>query len=284
MKSTLVPCLLLAVLSAIVSHAPAAESREWKAGVPGIEFAKSAANSAGIIEVRAGEEAVIPVLRDLQPGLKLGPYFVRGEVRYEKIGGTACLEMWNVFPPARPGEPEGRYFSRTMGEYGPMQKLQGNSAWREFLLPFNTEGLNAAPVALELNVVLPDGGTVWLRNLRVSQFAAPPTPAWLQSKSAAGVVGGALGALIGIFGGTIGTCLRKGKGRNVARAAFAILCTVATAAAIGAAWAVFTRHSIWIAPLGIPAAIVFALLPLFRAQMTHRFEHAELRRMHAADA
>jgi hypothetical protein len=273
--------LMTAVPAVFASSEPSI--RPWTADTPGVDFANKQPEASGIIQVTAGEVAVVPVLRDTQPGLKRAPYILRGEVKYDKVGGTGFLEMWNVFPPRQAGKPEERYFSRALGEFGPMQRLQGSSAWREFILPFNTQGAGAAPVSLELNVVLPDGGTVWLRNLRLTQWEAA-TPGWITSRSAPGVVGGTFGALIGVLGGLIGTCVHKGKGRAVAKAALVLLLLLAIVCAGGVVWAATMRSLRWVISFGVPAAIAFALFHRFRAGLANRFDEAEMRRMQAADA
>ena len=98
-----------------------------------------------------------------KPALRTRIYGVTGEVKYSKVAGDGYLEMWSVFP-------SGRYFSRTLGEGGPMAKLAGESDWRKFLLPFDKMGNQEVPGALELNLVLPQGGEVSFRNLVLKEF------------------------------------------------------------------------------------------------------------------
>src|SRR5579872_5435741 len=50
-------------------------------------------------------------------------YVLQGEVRYDGVQGDGFLEMWNYFPPNKPGEPESQYFSRTLGDSGEMGKI-----------------------------------------------------------------------------------------------------------------------------------------------------------------
>ena len=230
------------------------------------------------------EEAVVPVIRDLQPGLEIAPYFLRGEVRHEDVGGTGFLEMWNVFPPKRQGQPEPRYFSRGLGEFGPMQKLEGTSAWREFMLPFRTSGVSSEPVRLEFNVVLPNGGTVWLRNLRLTQWEPGSNLAWAERWTGSGIAGAILGCMMGILGGIIGMCINKGKGRRIAQAALALILVIGIVSVAGAAWAILTKQWMWLTSLGVTAIIAVVLFPVLRLQMGSRFDEAELRPMHAADA
>lgn len=99
------------------------------------------------------------------PGLKTAFYAVRGKVRYEGVEGAGYLEMWNDF-----GE-GGRFFTRTMGEKGPMAKVSGTSEWRAFYLPFNGTGAPGLPRALEINLVLSGKGMVEITDMELLEFA-----------------------------------------------------------------------------------------------------------------
>lgn len=99
------------------------------------------------------------------PGLKTAFYAVRGQVRYEDVEGTGFLEMWNDF-----GAP-GRFFTRTMGQQGPMRTVSGTSKWRPFYLPFNGTGTSGQPVALEINLVMPGKGVVEISDMELVEFA-----------------------------------------------------------------------------------------------------------------
>ena len=155
--------LILALMTSYLNAAaPVFPNRPWKANTPGLTVLKVASydNAAATIEVTASDKAVLPVIIDAQPNVGTHSYRVMGEVKYEKVGGTGFLETWTSIG-------AGKAFSRTLGEYGPMAKLTGTSAWREFMLPMNMMGASEPVKQIEMNVVLPDGGKVWLRNLRL---------------------------------------------------------------------------------------------------------------------
>src|SRR5207247_60213 len=76
-------------------------------------------------------------------------------------------EMWSVFPN---GE---RFFSRTLATQGTLAALHGESSWRRFELPFFLSGTTQTPSRLEINLVLPGRGTVWLGPLRLERPSAP---------------------------------------------------------------------------------------------------------------
>lgn len=99
------------------------------------------------------------------PGLKTAFYAVRGKVRYEGVEGVGYLEMWNDF-----GE-GGRFFTRTMGNQGPMRTVSGTSEWRAFYLPFNGTGASGLPRALEINLVLAGKGIVEISDMELLEFA-----------------------------------------------------------------------------------------------------------------
>lgn len=133
------------------------------------------------------------------PGIKTAFYAVRGQIRYDGVEGTGYMEMWNEFGDS------GRFFSRTMGEQGPMRTVTGTSPWRTFYLPFNSTGAPGFPTALEINLVLAGKGQVEIGDMELLEFAdagamwagmgvaaldgRPRTSRWLVT-AAAGVAAG----------------------------------------------------------------------------------------------
>jgi hypothetical protein len=98
------------------------------------------------------------------PPITAKGYALTGEIKYENVQGDGYLEMWNHFPPEK-------YFSRTLGPAGldPMSKITGTSNWRSFLLPFNRTGTTGAPARLEINILLPGRGVVFLGPMKLVQ-------------------------------------------------------------------------------------------------------------------
>jgi biopolymer transport protein ExbD len=119
-------------------------------------------------------------------------YAITGEVSYENAAPGSYLEMWSFFNPRMPGYPEGAYFSRTLGNGGPMGAIGGTSDWRRFWLPFDATGMPSPPIRLEVNLHLSGAGTVHLRSMKLIQypsaaFAAvhvPPAPAATATRTA----------------------------------------------------------------------------------------------------
>ncbi len=101
-----------------------------------------------------------------KPPIGATKYALRGEIRYENVQGRAYLEMWSVFP-------NGRYFSRTLGDpgSGPMSQLAGTSAWREFTLPFDSTG-ESVPIRIEVNLFLPGRGVVFVGPLSLMEVSS----------------------------------------------------------------------------------------------------------------
>ena len=110
---------------------------------------------------------LIPLATLKEPKIKEKAYVLRGKVRVEGVVGDGYMEMWNHFPEPKPGA----FFSRTMSENGAMGKLRGTAPWREFTLPFMINDKSIpAPNKLQINVYLPDKGTVWLSDLTLEEM------------------------------------------------------------------------------------------------------------------
>jgi hypothetical protein len=96
--------------------------------------------------------SAFPLVTIEQPGIIAMRYALRGRVRYEDVAAGSYLEMWNHLP-------EGTFFTRSMDLTGPMGRLEGTSAWRDFVLPFNRTGA-LPPQKLVFNLVMAGPGTV----------------------------------------------------------------------------------------------------------------------------
>ena len=123
-----------------------------------------------------GSKKTHPILEIENPGITQESYAVSGEVRYSGMADGSYLENWNHLP-AKAGDKEiaQSFFSRTLGESGPMGKLSGDSDWRDFQLPgIVNDGSGRVPLKLSMNVHFADGtGKVELRNLKVIDGLGP---------------------------------------------------------------------------------------------------------------
>ncbi|WP_395745986.1 hypothetical protein [Prosthecobacter sp.] len=188
----LTPFILALMIAHVSAAEPASPQRLWKPDTPGLTLEKAAHYDAptGTFEITASDEALQRLFVDTQPKVGAHSYALRGEVKYEQVGGTGFLETWTSLD-------ENKAFSRTLGEQGPMGKLTGTSAWREFVLPMNLMGSSTPVKQIEMNVVLPDGGKVWLRNLRIETMNfAPAKSSWALLVSVAAGVGVIIALLV----------------------------------------------------------------------------------------
>ena len=210
------------------------------------------------------------------PPVTLPGYAVLGEVRYEGVEGQGYLEMWSVFPN---GE---RFFSRTLAAQGTLAALHGGSGWRRFELPFSLEDASRAPSRLEINLVLPGPGTVWLGPLRLRQSTA--AIGWWSERFGA-LVGAILGSVVGVVGGIIGALGGRGKARRLVLMLLVGMIAVGGGLVLVAAAAASSsqpRH-VWYPLLvigGAASVIALVILPVMR----RRYAADELRRIEAMDA
>jgi len=164
------------------------------------------------IENPGGQPKTIQVFALDNPGITSLRYGVLGSVRYQDATPGTYLEMWSYFPN---GE---AFFSHTLDNSGPMQRIERSSDWRPFVLPFFSNEKAGSPKRLEVNVVFAGKGTVWLGPLRLVEYEANEDPlavpgAWWSDR-AAGFGGGLAGTIVGCLGGLIGTLTGLGKARR----------------------------------------------------------------------
>jgi hypothetical protein len=283
--------VLPVALSLAVAAPAAAAGREFKWDelkkqgriVAGSVLAPEPGSSEHRLQIENKAGLMTATVLTVEPAQVKGPrYAISGRVRYDGVEGVGYLEMWSYFPGG------GQYFSRTLGDQGPMMKLQGTSRWRNFVLPFDATGA-APPARLVVNVVLPGRGTVYLGSIQLNEEKAlasaigddggEPAPVNLPRLTAtAGSIVGGLGALMGVL-------------TSLGRARRLVLTLAASLVAVGAAVFVAGIVGISSSPSpaeGYPALLVFGflasvvplgLLPTIRK----RYEDAELRTMRAHD-
>ena len=232
-------------------------------------------------------------LLDLKdPGITQSSWAIEGNVRYANVVGNGYIEMWSHFPDGS------AYFSRTLDTSGPLGVLHGKSEWREFKLPFFSEP-GKVPSKLDVNVVLPSGGTVWLGPAKLKEVIAQPPAASAAIKKAAGGVipapwwgnsqggriGGVLGTVLGLFGALIGTISSSGRGRRIAiplMTGAIIVCALLLTVGI-IAWGGGQPYAVWY-PLLLCGAIGVCVMGSLLPVMKRRVEELEMRKMTALDA
>jgi hypothetical protein len=217
-----------------------------------------------------------------KPGVSSIRYSVQGSVRYQDAAPGSYLEMRNYFPN---GE---AFFSRTLGNSGPMQQIAGSSDWRPFVLPFFSDEKQGPPSRLEINVVLAGGGTVWLSPLRVVQYDPDENPlaipGALWSEQTAGWIGGIAGTVLGCFGGLIGILVGLGKARRlVMTLAWAIFLVGLLSLLAGLVTLILRQPYAVYYPLLLIGLIASLVVGLQMRMLRRRYEQIELRKMAAAD-
>jgi hypothetical protein len=236
-------------------------------------------SDSAVLEVDGTEaKSVTTVLTVNDPAVPSHEYQLRGQIKYEKVQGTAFLEMWSFFPDS------GRYFTQTLADNGPMGTITGSSGWREVILPFYSKP-GMLPNKLTVSLVLPGAGKVFLTQLELTAITSDAISTGWWSDPQGGLIGGIGGALYGICGGLIGTLCTLGRGRRLALAVcWACVIGGALSLVIGVvALCLGQPYHVWYPPLLggiIGTAVCGGLLPVIR----RRFNEHEMRRMAALDA
>jgi hypothetical protein len=230
-----------------------------------------------------GQPQSVNVLTVDSPAISSARYAITGQLRFDDVEGTGYLEMWSHFPDG------GRYFSRTAATMGPMKSLSGSAGWRQFILPFfNKEG-GPPPTRLEVNVVLPGRGTVYLGPVRLVQYAPNENPLaaagqWWTDQTG-GLLGGIAGSILGCLGALVGWLTATGRARRVALGALTLLILLGVMALAAGGIAVLRSqpYAVYYPLLLLGFLCVVIPAGLFRS-IRKRYEDIELRRMRAMDA
>lgn len=292
--------LLLAAAFASAAAEPAGNPAERVVGEfrwdrPGLELPVNATairtngDRTTLVIRRTNENSQIRValLRIEAPAIAGQQYAIRGQVRYSGVKGKGFLELWNYFPPLKPGQPEGAYFSRTLGESGSMGVIAGDSDWREFLLPFNRTGAPAPPSRLELTAILPTPCEVELGPLQLVDYAddaAGAAGAWW-SREQTGSIGAALGALGGILGGLIGPLAGQRRARGLVLGALALMGAAGALGLFLGFRGLAANQPFWVwGTLVLSGGLMLAIPGTLFIPIRRRYAELELRRISSLDA
>ncbi len=279
---------LIALLSAVLvtSSASADQTlRSWtwadSGRAPRAESGRVLAD--GSLEIGGiGREETLPIFELAEPGVSTSTYAIAGEVRTEGLQGRGYLEMLNHFPNG------GVYFSRTLGR-GAMAPLEGTSNWRPFILPFFNSARDPGPARLSFGVHLPGSGHVYLRSMRLVQYAAHEDPMqakgeWWSSRRG-GVAGGVMGSVVGLLGALIGMLGGAGRARGVVFGALGTMLAIGALSLVLGTVALIKAqpYAVFYPLLGL-GVIATAIPLLVTPSLRRRYEDSELRRMSALDA
>jgi hypothetical protein len=238
-------------------------------------------DGATVLQLRATGPTSFHLITIDHPPIAGPAYALTGQIRHEGVEGQGYLEMWSLFPDGQ------RFFSRTLASQGPLAALHGDSPWRPFGLPFDLTGASQVPSRLEINVVLPGRGTVWLGPLHLGQSSAPAGTAlggWWSERFGT-LVGAMLGSVVGVVGAIIGLLGGRGKARRLVVALLVGMIAVSGGLVLlgAAAASIAQPRHVWYPLLAIGGAsgiIALVILPAMR----RRYAADELRRIQAMDA
>ncbi len=270
--------LLVAARSGVTQEATIDWSRSAVAG--GAALPGQGPGGAAALQLRSPSAGASFHLATIdRPTVAAPGYVVTGEVRYDGVEGQGYLEMWSMFPDG------GQFFSRTLAPGGPLAALHGDSKWRRFQLPFLINGTNQLPSRLEINLVLPGPGTVWLGPMQLERLplVASAGRAWWNGPSSN--FAGALGSLLGLVGGLVGVLAGRGKARRLVLSLIVGMVAVGVGLALlgGLATLIAQPRDGWYSLVlvgGLSAVVGLSVLPAVR----RRYAMEELRRIQARDA
>lgn len=244
-------------------------------------------NGKSILEIGSTNASLeTRLLTITNPPITKKLYAIGGQIKYEDVSGDAYLEMWNYFPPTEPGAPEGKFFSRTMAQYGEMKKIHGTSDWRDFILPFNSEGASGPPTRLEVNLVLPGKGKVSVSPLKLvlyepNEIAAVVHGGWTNGLGPS--IGIIVVPILAVIGMLLGWLAKNGRARTFVIFGLRALAVLGVLLIIFGILALVRKQpsSVWI-PMFLFGALLTAIffqLPTIQ----RRYEELELRRMNSVD-
>jgi len=276
MKLSIIP---ITVLTAILALPAAAEQLVMPVSLEGDD---------GISRIGSVQGQTVHIITELpDPGITQPVYAIRGMVRYEDVAGEGYLQLDSDF-----GD-RGTYFTKSLAEAGPLQKLSGSSDWRPFILPFYADTGDpgtTAPLAesLTLSLVLPGTGTVYLRDVALYQYAEGEDP-MAQATSFPGMrtamlVGAIGGTLVGIWGGLIGLLASRGKARGFAIASANIMLIAGTVILAMGTYAFMSGqpYAAWY-PLTMLGVIIVVVVGIMRRVLPRRYASVELQKMQSMD-
>ena len=231
----------------------------------------------------------VRLLTVANPSIRSSYYALRGQIKYVDVHGEGFLEMWNVFAPEANNGAEKKFFSRTLGESGEMGKISGTSDWRDFLLPFNSTGATSSPSALEVNLILPGPGVVFLGPMELVQYPGGPpfesvAQSWWTDRTGS-LIGGIMGGLFGCMAGLLMWLASKGRARLFVVGAMKAWIAIGAVLLVLSLVAGLMRqpYGVWF-PLLLCGVIILGIVPSRLRTLRRSYKEQEFRRMEAADA
>ena len=242
------------------------------------------------VEVTNGQRTAVTVrlVSFEQPSISTTRWVLTGEVEFAEVEGPAYLEMLSYLGDSGP------FFTRTLAETGPMQKLQGSENWRAFALPFTSREDAPPPSRIDLNLVLPGPGRVTISPVLLVELApgedllavvgASGSAGGWWGVQAAGWIGGVLGSMIALSGAAIGVLGGQAKARGAVLGLLRGWLVIGLLGlGLGAlALLLGQPYHVWYVPVLIGVICTILGLGLHQV-MKRRYEQAEDRRLRAQE-
>jgi len=242
------------------------------------------------LENASGTPATMSCFAIDDPGISTGAYAIRGQVRCDNVQGQGYLEMWTHM------DGGGKFFTRTLGQVGPMKSIEGTSPWRAFELPGyiadKTGKVTSLPSKLQFNIYLPGEGTVYVKDIELVAYSDDEAKAMLaggvskwSSGAIMGLVFGLMGGVVGGLGGLISVLSSRGKSRGFVFAAmYTSLVVGAVLLVVGLSLVMTSKgFGVWY-PFVLMGALCMLLPAVSLKSVKRRYEDLELRKMQAMDA
>ena len=102
-----------------------------------------------------------------EPHIQRFCYAIDGEVQYRGVEGTGYFEATSHMPDGK------RYVMKTLAAGRWLQRIEGDTDWRDFGLAYSVSRNKVLPERIDLDLVLPGPGTVWVGNFYIAQFGPP---------------------------------------------------------------------------------------------------------------
>lgn len=219
-----------------------------------------------------------------EPRITQKAYYVRGKVRYSRVSSSGYIEMLHH------SENGQVFFSRTLDESGPMGKIVGDSAWREFTTPMFLQG-EPGPKRIDMNLVIPGSGEIEIAALELvdgvdglSFVNSTLSDAWWSDRTG-GWIGGMFGVIFGCLGPLAGWLARRGHARGWVLGGLTATTAIGLVSIITCLIALAFRqpYGVWY-PLALAGTLLTVLSLSGRVSFSKIYSQLELQRMNAIDS
>jgi len=225
MIRTIAAILLVLCVAAAQARAGVIRELTWDKSLPTAATTQQA--NAVTVTAPANGGTIVVLALD-QPGASDDAFAIEGQIKYENVTPPGHLELTGVFADGS------RETSKAAAPFGPMGALNGSSDWRAFLLPSLGRRVGEAPTRIEVSVVLPGGGTVYLGPAKLVEGLANRRPremGWLDPPRVR-MLAGALGALVALYGVIASILASRGRGKGLVYG-LTVVVTALSCAALG---------------------------------------------------